>query len=121
MGVYRNWEFQGCYEDGSPLSSRAIEALISFDEFDLDNMTWEMGDTLFGWGDTESIGAYERIEEAARMFAKAYPDVRLVVICRCEADVCPDALFSRSGETEVHSLSSRLTYYDDDTGEEVEI
>lgn len=121
MSIYRTWEFRGCHKDGSPLTSREIEALVSFDEFDLECMTWEMGDSLFGWGDTQSIGAYERIEEAVREFKKVYLDVRLVVICRCEVDVCPDALFSRSGETEVHSLSSRLTYYDDETGEEVEI
>ena len=121
MSVYRTWEFRGCHQDGIPLSSREIEALVSFDEFDLECITWEEGDALLGWGDTESIGSYERIEEAIREFKKVYPEIRLTVICQYEAEPCPDAFFSKCGETEVHSLSSRLTYYDDDTGEEVEI
>lgn len=121
MSIYRTWEFRGCHQDGSPLGSREIEALVSFDEFDLECMTWEEGDTLFGWGQTESIGAYDRVEEAVREFKNVYPDIRLLVTVQYEAEPCPDAFFSKSGETEVHALSSRLVYFDDETGEEVKI
>jgi len=121
MSIYRTWEFRGCHKDGSPMTSREIEALVSFDERDLDSMTWETGDSLFGWGDTQSISSYDRIEDAVRDFKMVYPEIRLTVICQYEAEPCPDAFFSKSGETEVHTLSSRLNYYDDETGEEVEI
>ena len=121
MSIYRTWEFRGFHKDGSPLTSREIEALVSFDERDLGSLTWETGGALFGWGDTQSLGSYDRIEEAVREFMMVYPEIRLTVICQYEAEPCPDAFFSRCGETAVHCLSSRLVYYDDETGEEVEI
>lgn len=121
MSVYRNWEFHGCHNDGGALTSKEIEALVSFDEFDLSCLTWEDGEELFGWGDTESAFSYDRIEEAIRDFKKIYPEIRLFVSCQYETEVCPDGFFSRSGTSEVRTLSSRLTYYDDETGEEVEI
>lgn len=120
MSIYRTWEFRGSHKDGSFLTRKEVEALISFDEFDLENLKWEEGE-LFGWGTTESIGAYDRIEEALKRFKVQYPEFQLTVICQCDSQPCPDAFFSRSGETEVHTLSSRLIYYDDETGEEVEI
>lgn len=121
MSQYRTWEFRGFHQDGSPLASREIEALVAFDEFDLECMTWEQGDALFGWGDTQSIGSYDRIEEAIREFMKVYPEIRLTVICQYEAEPCPDAFFSEAGTADVQTLSSRLTYYDDETGKEVAI
>lgn len=120
MSIYRTWEFRGSHKDGSFLTRKEVEALISFDEFDLEILKWEEGE-LFGWGMTESIGAYDRIENAIREFKMINPDVTLIVIAQYESEPCPNAFFSRSGETAVHTLSSRLTYYDDETGEEVEI
>ena len=48
MSIYRTWEFRGFHKDGSPLTSREIEALVSFDERDLGSLTWETGGALFG-------------------------------------------------------------------------
>ena len=121
MSQYCTGEFRGCHQDGSPLASREIEALVAFDEFDLECMTWEQGDALFGWGDTQSFGSYAHISDAISAFKMAYPEIRLTVICQYESEPCPDAFFSQCGETAVHTLSSRLTYYDDETGEEMEI
>ena len=121
MSVYRSWTFRGCHEDGSPLTSKEIEALVAFDEFDLQDLEWEQGDDLFGWGDTESIWSYDHIEDAIREFKMAHPEIRLTVTVQYESEPCPDAFFSRCGETAVHTLSSRLVFFDDETGEEVDI
>lgn len=121
MSAYRNWTFRGCHEDGSPLTSKEIEALVALDEFDLQGLEWEQGDDLFGWGDTESIGSYDRIEDAISAFKMMHPEIRLAVIAQYESEPCPDAFFSQCGETAVHTLSSRLVFFDDETGEEVDI
>ena len=121
MSAYRTWEFYGYHNDGTGLTSKEIEALVSFDEFDLENLEWEDGEVLFGWGTTESNGAYDRVEDAIREFKMIYPEVALTVIVQYESEPCPDAFFSRGGTSKVSTLSSKLIYYDDETGEEVEI
>lgn len=121
MSTDRSWTFRGCHEDGSPLTSKEIEALVALDEFDLEYLEWEQGDDLFGWGDTESIGSYDRIGDAISAFKMMHPEIRLAVIAQYESEPCLDAFFSRCGETAVHTLSSRLVFFDNDTGEEVDI
>lgn len=116
MGMYRTWEFSGRNNDGSYLTSRQIECLVALDEYDLENLTFEEGDLLFGWGNTESIGAYEGIMDALEKFAAIYPEVRLFVT---DQEGSEYAIFVKGGK--VREATGRVVYTFDDDGEEVDL
>ncbi len=119
MGVYRTWEFSGKNNDGSPLTSKQIECLVALNESDLEEFTWEQGGKAFGWGETTSIGAYERIYTTLTEFASLYPEVSMFVSVQVECEPAPFAVFVRGGK--VREATGKITYYFDDDGEEVDL
>ena len=118
MSAYRTWEFWGRNNDGSLLTSKQIEGLISLDEYDLDAMTWDEHEN-FGWGHTESINAYDRIEEVLEQFAALYPEVTVKVIVQYETEPCPDGFMVKGGK--VRPFSGHVVYTYDDDGAEVSL
>ena len=118
MSAYRNWEFWGHNNDGTLLTSKQVEALIALDEFDLEDLTWEEGE-MFGWGDTESIFSYDRVEEALEKFAALYPEVTVKVIVQYETEPCPDGFMVKGGN--VRPFSGHVVYTYDDDGQEVDL
>ena len=119
MSIYRSWEFHGENNDGTALYSKQIECLIALDEFDLDGLEWEDGEEMFGFGDTSSSGAYERIFEALIEFAEIYPEVILTVLVHSETDSCPDGFRVQDGK--VREFTGFITYRYDDDGTEVKM
>ena len=119
MASVYEWNFNGKNADDSFLSSKQIEALIAFDEFDLDTgeVNFESGCYDFGAGTTESYGAVSRIREALEKFSKLYPEVRLTVLYKYDADWYPDGFIVEGGE--VVDITGHITFTRDDNGEEV--
>lgn len=119
MSVCRTWEFQGTNADKSYITKKQIDKLISLDEFDFDELTFESGDLLFGWGSTESCLAYDRIKEALESFAALHPDTNIFVRIQQEQEAEPYAIVVKDGK--VREATGRITYFFDDTGEEVNL
>lgn len=119
MSMNVSWEFYGHNgEKTSPLTSKQIESLVGLDEYDLDGMEWEE-EYLFGWGETSSCYAYDRIEEALTIFAALYPDVSVKAVAFYEADPIPGGFLVEHGKCT--TFTGKITYYRDDNGEEVVI
>lgn len=117
MSAYRTWEFWGHNNDGTLLTDKQVECLIALDEYDLDCLTWEEAE-MFGWGETESIFAYDRIEEALKKFSTLYPEVTVKVIVHYETESCPDGFMVKGGK--VRPFSGHVVYTYDDDGTTVE-
>ena len=115
MSIHRSWEFYGQNKDGTFLTGRQIEDLIALDEFDFKVIEWEDDVDEFGWGDTESTGAYERVFEALIQYAEMYPDVTLTVYV--SVDRYQDGFRMENGK--VREFTGQMTYFYDDDGTEV--
>ena len=111
MSIYINWEFYG-----HNMTTKQIETLVSLDEYDLEELEWEE-EYLFGYGQTDSHCAYDRIKEALEEFAKIYPDVSIKVVAFYETEVAPCGFLVENGKC--ISFTGKITYYRDDNGQEV--
>ena len=120
MSTYIRWEFYGHNGDAKaePLTSKQIECLVALDEYDLEGMNWGQ-DYLFGWGETESNLAYDRIEEALTKFAELHPDVTIKVLAYYETEPAPYGFLLENGEC--IPFTGQIKYYRDDNGGEVVI
>ena len=115
MGLYREWEFHGLNKDGSNLSYEQIDRLINMDEYDLFDMTCYDDDSLFGFGHTESFGAYERIFNAVQRHAFLYPEINMTVIVRKEPDAMDEGWIVRDGK--IQTFTSKRIYLDEQGNE----
>lgn len=117
MSCYIRWEFYGHNgEKAEFLTEDQVKALIALDEYDLEELEWEE-EYLFGYGQTASHCAYDRIEEALDEFAKIYPDVSIKALAFYETDTNPIGFLVEHGKC--IPLTGKITYYRDDNGEEV--
>jgi len=117
MGQYIRWEFYGHNgEKTEHLTSKQIESLVALDEYDLESMTWEE-EYLFGFGETESNLAYDRIEEALTEFSKMWPDVSAKVLAYYDTEAAPYGFLLENGEC--IPFTGEIRYYRDDNSQEV--
>ena len=117
MSTYIRWEFYGHNgEKAEPLTSKQIESLVALDEYDLEVMNWEE-EYLFGWGETESSFAYDRIEEALTEWAKIWPNISAKVLAYYETEPAPDGFLLERGNC--IPFTGQIKYYRDDNGQEV--
>ena len=112
MSIYRSWEFT------CNATKKQIDHLIALDECDFDNITFEDdANKFFGYGDTTSIGSYERIKEALEEFASAYLKASIFVKVQQECESVPYAFVVKEGK--VREATGRITFFFDDNNEEV--
>jgi hypothetical protein len=111
------WEIFGKHQDGTPLSSREIEALVALDEGDFEGADFGTEDELFCEMFTESAGAHMRMEAALTEYARMFPDICLTVLYRYDTAWNPDGYITKDGR--LLEITGHVTYTLDETGEEV--